>query len=61
MYQFGFRLGECLGLANVDITERKANGRMYPVAMFRNRMSDNKKFQRSTSIHLKEWRMPFRL
>lgn len=45
MYQFGFRLGECLGLTNEDITERKVNGRMYPVAILRNRMSDNKKFQ----------------
>lgn len=45
MFQFGLRLGECLGLTNEDVTERKVNGRMYPVLMIRNRMSDNKKFQ----------------
>ena len=42
MYGYGLRLGEVLGLTTEDIQEIRDNGKLVPVLMLRNRMSDEK-------------------
>lgn len=40
MYGYGLRLGEVLGLTTEDIQEVRDNGKLVPVLILRNRMSD---------------------
>ena len=42
MYGYGLRLGEVLGLTTEDIKEIRDNGKLVPVLILRNRMSDAK-------------------
>jgi integrase/recombinase XerD len=42
MYGYGLRLGEVLGVTTEDIREYKVDGRLAPVIVIRNRMSDAK-------------------
>lgn len=49
MYGYGLRLGECLGLTMEDITETHDNGKLVPVLLIRNRMSD-KKYQYAKNL-----------
>lgn len=42
MYGYGLRLGECLGLTMEDITETHENGKLVPILLIRNRLSDAK-------------------
>ena len=42
MYGYGFRLGEALGLTMEDIQEVHDNGKLVPVLILRNRLSDSK-------------------
>jgi integrase/recombinase XerD len=42
MYGYGLRLGEVLGLTTEDIREVRDNGKLVPVLMLRNRMTDAK-------------------
>jgi integrase/recombinase XerD len=42
MYGYGLRLGEALGITIEDICEIRDNGKLVPVIMLRNRMSDAK-------------------
>ena len=42
MYGYGLRLGECLGLTIEDISETHDNGKLVPILLIRNRLSDAK-------------------
>ena len=42
MYGYGLRLGECLGLTMEDISETHDNGKLVPILLIRNRLSDAK-------------------
>lgn len=42
MYGYGLRLGEILGLTTEDIQEIRDNGKLVPVIVLRNRMTDSK-------------------
>ena len=70
MYGYGLRLGECLGLTTEDITETHDNGRLVPILLIRNRMSDkkyqyaknllhvtNKDQYKSKDYHLSKWKV----
>ena len=70
MYGYGLRLGECLGLTMEDITETHVNGKLVPVLLIRNRMSDakyqyaknllhvsNKNQYRSRDYQLSRWKI----
>ena len=52
MYGYGFRLGECLGLTTEDITEIHDNGKLVPVLLIRNRMSDAKYQYAKNLLHV---------
>ena len=42
MYGYGLRLGECLGLTTEDIQEIHKDGKLVPILILRNRLSDTK-------------------
>ena len=52
MYGYGLRLGECLGLTMEDITETHDNGKLVPVLLIRNRMSDAKYQYAKNLLHV---------
>lgn len=52
MYGYGLRLGECLGLTMEDITEIYDNGKLVPVLLIRNRMSDAKYQYAKNLLHV---------
>lgn len=52
MYGYGLRLGECLGLTMEDITETHDNGKLVPLLLIRNRMSDAKYQYAKNLLHV---------
>lgn len=56
MYGYGLRLGECLGLTMEDITETRDNGKLVPVLLIRNRMSDAKYQYAKNLLHVTDRR-----
>ena len=52
MYGYGLRLGECLGLTMEDITEAHENGKLVPILLIRNRMSDAKYQYAKNLLHV---------